>query len=209
MTLEFAAARENMVENQVRTNDVTDLAIQDAMREVRRERVCPPAKLHLAYAESVVEYAPGLYLMEPRDISKLLQGLRPRSGERALAIAAPYAALVMAAMGLKVRLRLPTGVDLSGSDLTGVEVVSGDLSASDEGGPYDIIVAEGAVRQAPEAWTAMLAQGGRLGVVERQGPVGRARLYQRGADHVVSSRILFDATPPMLPGFAPEAAFQF
>ncbi len=209
MTLDFAAARENMVENQVRTNDVTDLDIQDAMRVVRRERVCPPTKLHLAYAESVVEYAPGLYLMEPRDISKLLQGLHPRAGEHALAIAAPYAALVMAAMGLTVRLRLPADVAPPEMDLAGVEVVTGDLTAADESGPYDVIVAEGAVRQAPEAWTAMLGQGGRLGVVERQGPVGRARLYQRGADHVVSSRVLFDATPPMLPGFAPEPAFQF
>ncbi len=208
MSFDFAAARENMLENQVRTSDVTDHGIQDAMGAVRREAVCPPGRLHLAYAEATVEYAPGLYLMEPRDIAKLLQGVLPRPGERALAIAAPYAALVLAEIGLKVRLRLPAGVAL-GELGPAVEVVAGALSAVDEHGPYDVIAVEGAVHRAPGSWTDMLADGGRLGVVERDGPVGRARLYQRGHDGVVSSRILFDSTPPMLPGFAPEAAFQF
>ncbi|MDP9103668.1 MAG: protein-L-isoaspartate O-methyltransferase [Pseudomonadota bacterium] len=208
MTLDFAAARENMVENQVRTNDVTDLAIQDAMREVRRERVCPPTKLHLAYAEATVEYAPGYFLMEPRDIAKLLQGIKPKAGERALAIAAPYAAAVLAAMGLSVTLRLPEGAEsIDAGD--GVTVSIGDLAAAIESGPYDVIVVEGAVHRAPAAWTDLLAEGGRLGVVERDGPVGRARLYQRGIDGVVSVRPLFDSTPHVLPGFGPVAAFAF
>ena len=213
MTLDFAAARENMVENQVRTNDVPDLGVQDAMRAVRRERLCPPSRLHLAYAEAPVDYAPGYALMEPRDVAKLLQGLRPKAGERALAIAAPYAAAVLSAMGLKTALRLPAGVDAG--DLVahlaedGVPTVTGDLAALDENGPYDVILVEGAVRQAPAAWIDMLHLGGRLGVIERDGPVGRARLYTRSVENVVSARTLFDATPPMLPGFEPAPAFQF
>jgi len=206
MTLDFAAARENMVENQVRTNDVTDLAIQDAMRVVRREQVTPPTKLHLAYAEAAVEYAPGYFLMQPRDVAKLLQGVQPRAGEKALAIAAPYAAAVLSAMGLEVTLRLPDGVDVA---VENVGASVGDLAAVLETAPYDVIVVEGAVDQVPAAWTDMLAEGGRLGVVERKGPVGRARLYQRGVDGVISSRTLFDATPPMLTGFTPAPAFAF
>jgi protein-L-isoaspartate(D-aspartate) O-methyltransferase len=213
MTLEFAAARENMVENQVRTNDVTDFGVQDAMRLVRRERLCPPTRLHLAYAEAPVEYAPGYYLMEPRDVAKLLQGLRPRPGERALAIAAPYGAAVLSAIGLKTALRLPLGVEpvdlVAHLAEDGVPTVPGDLAAVDENGPYDVILVEGAVDLVPEAWTDMLHLGGRLGVVERRGPVGRARLYTRSLDGVLSARTLFDATPPMLPGFAPVPAFQF
>jgi protein-L-isoaspartate(D-aspartate) O-methyltransferase len=208
MTLEFTAARENMVENQVRTNDVTDLAIQDAMREVKRETVCPPDKLHLAYAEAAVEYAPGYFLLQPRDVAKLLQGLRPREGERALAIAAPYAAAVLSAIGLSVTLRMPDGVAAPGGG-DGLNVSSGDISAFVEDAPFDVIVVEGAVHKAPAAWTEMLAEGGRLGVIERDGPVGRARLYQRGIDGLVSSRTLFDATPPILSGFTPAPAFAF
>lgn len=213
MSLDFAAARENMVENQVRTNDVTDHGVQDAMGAVKRERYVLPTRLPLAYAESSVEYAPGYHLLQPRDVSKLLQGLSPKPGERALAIAAPYAAAVLNEIGLVVSLRLPPNLDAGSltTSLTedGVPTVVGDLAGADENGPYDLIVVEGAVHRTPEAWIDMLGEGGRLGVIEREGPVGRARLYMRGWDGVVASRILFDATPPFIPGFEPAPAFQF
>ena len=190
MTLEFAAARENMVENQVRTNDVTDFGVQDAMRLVRRERLCPPARLHLAYAEAPVEYAPGYYLMEPRDTAKLLQGLRPRPGERALAIAAPYAAAVLEAMGLAVTRH------------------DGDDLKTPPAGEFDVVVCEGAVSDVPPAWLAALAPGGRLGVIVRQGPAGKMRLYLR-SDADIGWRPVFDATPPFLPGFEAQPGFVF
>lgn len=213
MTHEFGSARENMVQNQVRTNDVTDLAVQDAMREVDRERFCMPGREFLAYAESVVEYAPGWFLMEPREVSKLLQAVRPRAGERALAICAPYAAAVMAKIGLDVTLLTPKGEPeaavtraLEGS---GVRIVVGDPKTAGLGGPYQVLVCEGSVEQAPEAWQAAVAVGGRLGVVERMGPVGKARLYVRGDDNLVARREVFDATPPVLPGFEAKPSFAF
>ena len=212
MTLDFHAARENMVENQVRTNDVTDHDVQDAMRVIARESLCPPGKLHLAYAEAVVEYAPGLFLMQPRDISKLLQAVRPRAGECALAIAAPYAAAVMAEIGLKVTLRLPEGA-ASEAMIAAFEgkvaIQMADLSTVDDSGPYDAIVCEGAVDSAPKAWLDLLVKNGRLGVVERTGVVGRAKLYVRGPDNLIAGRPLFDAAPPFLDAFKPAAAFVF
>jgi protein-L-isoaspartate(D-aspartate) O-methyltransferase len=193
MTLDFGAARLNMVENQVRTNDVTDLNIQDAMRVVDRERFCAPEKRYLAYAEAPVEYAPGWFLMEPRDVSKLLQTIVPAPGERALAIAAPYAAAVLARIGLPV-------TELTRKD---------DLKGAIESGPYDVIICEGAVAEVPKTWLDALGVGGRLGVVVRRGPVGKARLYTRGEDGLAAGREVFDSTPPMLPGFAAEPSFAF
>ena len=99
---DLAAARLNMVESQVRTADVTDVRIHDAMRALRREEFTPPDKAHLAYADIEVEYAPGRWLLKPRDVAKLLQALKPMPGEQALAIAAPYAAAVLETMGLTV-----------------------------------------------------------------------------------------------------------
>ena len=40
---DFAAARRNMVDGQVRTADVTDLRILSAMLEIPRENFVPPA----------------------------------------------------------------------------------------------------------------------------------------------------------------------
>lgn len=213
MSLDFTAARINMVDNQVRTNDVTDLPIQDAMRVIARERFCPPGRQYLAYAELDPEYAPGWRLMQPRDISKLLQAIYPVAGERALAIAAPYAAAVLAQIGLDVTLRQPEGpafemaqAALAGS---GVRVVAGDIRQAGEGGPYDVLVCEGAVTQAPSAWTEVIDVGGRMAVVERDGPIGRGRLYLRGEDGVLARRDLFDSGAPLMPGFTPQPVFSF
>ncbi len=190
MAADFAAARENMVESQVRTADVTDLTITDAIRTVARESLLPATKAHAAYADTEVEYAPGRFLMRPRDIAKLLQMVGPKAGERALAIAAPYAAAVLEQIGLDV-------TRLDGEDLTAVS-----------GGPYDLIISEGAVSAVPDAWTGVLALHGRLGIVERTGPVGRAMSYVRSRDGV-GGRSVFDSAAPLLPGFAPREAFAF
>ena len=73
---------------------------------------------------------------------------------------------------------------------------------------YDVILCEAAVSQTPKAWLSALRLGGRLAAVERDGPVGKARLYLRG-DGGIASREVFDATPPMLPGFERRAQFAF
>jgi protein-L-isoaspartate(D-aspartate) O-methyltransferase len=188
---DFAAQRQTMVDSQVRPNDVTMLAIQIAMRAVPREALCPAGKTYLAYADAEVEYAPGRFLMRPREAAKMLQAVRPMAGERALAIAAPYAALVLEAMGLDVARR-----------------DDGDLAAPIEG-LYEVIVCEGAVADVPpESWTRALAPDGRLAVVVRDRRVGALRLYQSGADGV-GWRAVFDAAPPVLPGFEAKAGFVF
>jgi len=186
---DLAAARENMVESQVRTQDVTDVRIQDAMRVLPRERCTPAAKSYLAYADIEVEYAPGRWLLKPRDLAKLLQALRPMPDERALAIAAPYAAAVLELLGLEV-------------------TQAADPAAAPPPGEFDVIVCEGAVGRAPQAWLAALALDGRLGVVERDGPVGKAFLYVKGEDGI-GRRELFDSTPPVLAGMEAQHGFAF
>lgn len=210
MSFDFARARVNMVENQVRTNDVTDLAVQDAMRAVARERFCLPGRQSLAYAEAPLAYAEGFYLAEPRDVSKLLQAIAPKPGERALAIAAPYAAALLAAIGCAVTARLPQaapeGVKAALVE-NGVTVDPGSLTDLGELDPFDVIICEGAVTAIPRAWLKALAPGGRLGAVERRGPGGKARLILLGADGLLARRELFDSTPHLMPGFEPEPVF--
>ncbi len=185
MTPDFARTREIMVDSQVRTQDVTDAAIIDAMWAFPRESLTPDDRLWEAYADAEIAYAPGRWMLRPRDVAKLLQALRPRPGETALALSAPYAAAILGRLGLGVREQ-----DAS-------EAVAGD---------YDLIVCEGAVSTAPRSWKAALRPGGRLAVVERTGPVGRAMLYVRTGD-TWGSRSLFDSTPPVLAGFEPQRSF--
>jgi protein-L-isoaspartate(D-aspartate) O-methyltransferase len=214
--MDYTSARTNMVESQVRTADVTDFELQEAMRRIERERFLAPARAFAAYADAEPEICPGRYLMRPREVAKLLMGLKPRHGETALCIAAPYAAAVLADMGLKVTAlegdaRAAAIVEPALAHY-GVTQTSGDLAAP-QGSGFDVIVSEGAVGEIPAAWIAALRPGGRMGVVVRDGPVGKARLFVRGAQirdiGGASSRELFDATPPVLAGFARQTTFQF
>ena len=187
MPADLAAARLNMVESQVRVADVTDVRIHDAMRAVRREDLIASDRAWQAYADIEIEYAPGRSLMKPRDVAKLLQALRPMPGERVLALAAPYAGAVIEAMGLAV-----THQDT-------------DIATPADTG-FDVIVCEGAVARAPAAWLAALSPGGRLGVVERPGRVGRACIYLR-AGNGTGRQEAFDATAPLMADFASQPAF--
>lgn len=187
MSFDFAAARANMVDSQVRPSDVTDPRIHHAMRTLPREDFMPEGKRHLAYADVQVEYAPGRFLLKPRDVAKLLQALEPLPGERALAIAAPYAAAVLESLGVAVTRQ-------DGEDLK-----------APEGADYDLIVCESAVAKAPAAWIAALKPGGRLGLIERNG-VSRAVVYPHGS---VAGRPAFDAAQNFLAGFEPQHGFAF
>ncbi|HYC66617.1 protein-L-isoaspartate O-methyltransferase [Brevundimonas sp.] len=207
--MDFAAARKVMVDSQVRVNDVTDRDLQAALLAVPRERFLPAERAFAAYAEIEPEIANGRRLMLPRDLSKLLMALDLCAGETALAIAAPYAAAVMAQMGLTVTAQEADAevLDVVAPALAeaGVNAVVAPF-ARPVGEGYDVIVSEAAAPVRPEAWLAALKVGGRLAVVERAGPAGKAVLYVKGASGL-SRRELFDAAPPVLADLAPEPAF--
>ena len=207
--MDFAAARKVMVDSQVRVNDVTDRALQAALLAVSRERFLPSERAYSAYAEIEPEIAGGRRLMLARDLSKLLMALDARPGETALALAAPYAAVVLARLGLDSTAQESDAAvfDVVGEVLAeeGVRTVTAPLNAPANDG-YDVIVCEGAVPGRPEAWLKVLNVGGRMAVVERAGPVGKAVLYMRG-EQGVSRRELFNAAPPMLAELSPEPVF--
>lgn len=208
--MDFAAARKIMVDSQIRVNDVTDRGLQAALLDTPRERLCAPERAFSAYAEVEVEIAGDRRLMLARDVGKLLQALDARAGETALAIAAPYAACVLARMGLTVTAQEADAAvfDVIGDALSGcgvTPVVAPFRQPTGEG--YDLIISEAAVGGRAEAWLKALRVGGRLAVVERNGPAGKAVLYVKGAAGV-SRRELFDAAPPMLKEMTPEPVFQ-
>lgn len=209
--MDFVAARKMMVDSQVRVNDVTDRALQAALRAVPRERFCAPDRAFSAYAEVECDIANGRRLMLPREVAKLLGAIQPRAAEKALAVAAPYAAAVLAELGVVVTAQEADQavLDVVAPALAdaGVETIVAPF-AQPPGEDYDIIISEGAVGVRPQAWLDALTPGGRLAVVERDGAAGRGVLYVRGRDGF-SRRELFDAAPPMLAGMAPERAFSF
>lgn len=209
--MDYHTARQHMVESQVRVNDVTDTTLQLAMRHVARERLCAPSQGFAAYGDLEVAVAPGRVLMAPRDIAKLLQAVEPKPGETVLAIAAPYAAAVLAHVGCQVTMldadsRVLAVVEPYLKEL-GVKTAVADLRKLDAS-DYDAVIVEGAVAELPSAWLKALKVGGRLGVVLKDSRIGRARLYIR-LDTGFSEREVFDSSPSILPGFDRAPGFVF
>lgn len=77
-----------------------------------------------------------------------------------------------------------------------------------EHGPFDAILLEGAIEVLPAAVAAQLKPGGRIAAIFVDGSRGQARLGLMTAGGIAWRRI-FDATAPVLPGFAATKAFEF
>ena len=71
--MDFVAARENMIECQLRTNKITDRRILDAMGSIPRERFVPSGKEEFAYADVDIPCAAGRCLMAPMAVARLVQ----------------------------------------------------------------------------------------------------------------------------------------
>lgn len=217
---DFALARRNMVDGQLRPNRVTNAALLAALSELPREKFLPEAVRSVAYADEDVPLGAGRYLMEPMVLARLIQTLQPQSEDRALVVGAGrgygvalLARLVKAVAALESDPALATAGEQTVKDLglAGVQWVVGKLEQGAPGpAPYDVILIEGAVRQVPQAIFDQLAEGGRLAVIVAgaAGAMGVAQIFVKDGG-VTSGRPLFEAGTPLLPGFAPPPRFTF
>lgn len=217
--MDYAAARYNMVEGQIKPNRVTDFALLNAFANVPRERFVPKALHGIAYVDEDIRIAPGRFLMEPMVLARLINEAEIGRDDVVLDVgcATGYATAIMARLAnTVVAVESDRALAAEATDLLGqlgvhnAAVVEGSLDQGYPGqAPYQAILINGAVAKVPEFITNQLADGGRLvTVVNEHGGVGRAMLFQR-LGNTVSHRVLFDAATPYLPGFEPQPAFEF
>ena len=88
--MDYQIARHNMVENQVRTNKVTDPLVIAAMEEVPRELFLPEGKRGIAYVDEDIPVGNGRYAMEPMVIARMMQSAEIARSDVALVIGAGY-----------------------------------------------------------------------------------------------------------------------
>ncbi len=220
---DFAAARNNMVDCQIRPNRVTDPRVLDAMRSLPREQFVPPHLAALAYIDEDLPLGGGRVLVEPLVTARLVQMARIRAGERVLVVGAGtgYGAAMASACGGKVTALedntalLAIALRMLPKVAPTVRVVEGSLAAGlPSEGPWDAIMIEGAVSAIPDAYASQLAPGGRLVTViaSPDGPGGRAVLAEPvsatgGAR--LRCREMYDCNTPPLPGLRTAPAFVF
>lgn len=218
---DYAQSRKRMVDNQLRTNDVTDHRILDAMELVPREKFVLPSKRSVAYIDEEVaisDAAPGRKLMRPHVFGKLLQLAQIRPDDVVLLVGGGtgYSSAVLAKLAASV-VAVEENADLVSVATENLMELGIDNAAVIEGqlvdgcaseGPYDVIVVDGAVENLPETLLDQLKPDGRLVTVEGRGGAASAMVYQ-GSDAAVSGRFGFNASVSVLPGFTRAAEFVF
>jgi len=213
-----ATARRLMVEGQVRTADVTDADLLEAMQTLPRERFLPPSLAQLAYVDGDIPIGSGRALLKPMVLAKLIQAARVGRQERVLDVGCGtgYSTAVLARLaGLVIGLEQDPELARQAKDALAdvgaekVEVAVGPLTAGwPPGGPYDVILLEGATEIAPEALGRQLSPAGRLVGVYGRLPATKATIFHLIEGQLVG-RPIFDAAAPLLPGFVAPPAFVF
>lgn len=215
---DFALARRNMVEGQLRPNRVTNSQLLTVVGTLPREKFLPDGLRSVAYSDEDVPLGSGRFLMEPMVLARLIQTLQPRETDRALVVAsgrgygaALLSRLVKSVVAVECDAALAAAASQTAKELAlaNIEQKVGPLEAG-AAGPYDVILIEGAVQQVPAAIVAQLVDGGRLATIVAgpPGALGTAQLFVKEGG-VASARTLFDAGTPSLPGFAPPPRFTF
>lgn len=215
----YASARAHMVDGQIRPNRVTDRRLLEVLRSMPREQFLPEALRPLAYIDDNLSLGDSRVLIEPLILARLLQLGRARPGERVLVVGAGvgYGAAVLTAcgasvVGLEESPALLAAARVACATLApGLTLVQGRLAGGHpDGGPYGLIVIEGAVRAIPPALATQLAQpDGRLvTVLAEEGRMPQAVIAEATPAGLVA-RFAFDASTPLLPSLLPAAAFTF
>ena len=217
--MDFAAARHNMIEGQIRTNRVTDPALLDVLATLPREQFVPAERRAIAYIDEDIRLTGERYMMEPMVLARLLQAAEPTKTDVALDVgcATGYATAVLAhltatAIGLEndAALARQAGETLVRLAIDNAIVVEGELSDGyAKHGPYDVILVNGAAAEIPAALLDQLAEGGRLVGVRRRGNGPGEAILMLKRHGAVAGRTLFEAAVPYLPAFAPKPRFVF
>ncbi|MEX6507726.1 protein-L-isoaspartate O-methyltransferase [Jiella sp. M17.18] len=217
--MDFEAARIKMVDNQVRTTDVTSHAILRAFLQVPREEFVPASWKPLAYIDEDVPLGDGRFLMEASPFAKLLQlvSIGPDDVVLDVGCGTGYSAAILShlagsvvALEENATLAASASETLARLDFVTCAVVEGPLNEGyPSEAPYDVIVFEGAVETLPDTFFDQLRNGGRMVVVEGVGLAAEAKLYIKDDEGVVSQRFGFNCAIKPLPGFKKAAAFVF
>lgn len=216
--MDYATARRNMVESQLRPNKVTDQAVLDALAAVPRELYVPEPMRGVAYVDEDIPLGGGRFLMEPMILARLVQLAAVQPGDAVLVIGSGtgYGAAIVSRLAGRVvalesdrGLARPAAENLKAAGAANVAAIEGPLpGGAPQLAPFDVILFEGSVDAVPPAIVEQLANGGRLVAVANQDGIGRATLMTR-RDGGVASRVAFDAAVPRLPGFERAAVFVF
>ena len=215
----------NMIDGQLRTNDITDKRVLQAMTDVPRQAFLPLAFHNTAYVDEDLPLTRGRMMMEPLTFARLIQLADIKEDSSVLVIGAlnGYAAAIAAQLTQHV---VATELDSTLIEQAkeklkalGIEHVKWQQVKSLAAGyslsaPYDAIIVNGAVEFIPENLGAQLSISGKLTAVRNitkrpgfSGGLGKVVVVNRMGGRL-QFREHYDASTAILPGFINKSDFS-
>ncbi|HEY0853455.1 MAG TPA: protein-L-isoaspartate O-methyltransferase [Devosia sp.] len=216
--VDFERARQVMVDNQLRTSNVTDRRLLAAMGSIARENFVPASRQGLAYIDEAHDLGHGRAMPAPAPFAKLVQlaEIQPTDAVLDLGAGLGYSTAVLAQLAHEVvgvesdeTLAAEARKALAAAGVSNAEIV---VSAFDDAQPhargFDVIVLEGTVDEIPHGLFKLLRDGGRLVAMIRRGPTAVANVFVKtGA--TVNSRAEFNTSLPPLTAAKKADEFVF
>jgi protein-L-isoaspartate(D-aspartate) O-methyltransferase len=214
---DFGRAREHMVDNQLRTSNITDWRILSQFSTVPREVFVAAERQSVAYIDDIQwfgETGKGRFMSAPTTLARLVQLGEITEADSVLdvGVASGYSTAIIAGLcGSVVGLESDGGLASSAAanieslGIANARIVDGDLKAVGKG-PFNAIIMEGALESVPPEYFSVLADGGRLVALIRKGPVAVATVFLKTGKGI-ASRPEFNASLPPL--FQTKAEEQF
>jgi len=220
MTIDYARAREMMVEQQVRPWDVLDATVLEVIGRMPREAFVPEAQRALAYADIELPLGHGARMMKPVVEGRMLQALDLQPGDSVLEVGtgsgyatACIAALAREVVSLEIEPELATAararLDATGLG-TNVRIETVDALQYAPSRSFDVVCVTAAVTTVPARFLEWLRPGGRLFVVRGHAPVMEAVLLRHSGDvNAPAVESLFETELEYLRGTEPVPQFSF
>jgi protein-L-isoaspartate(D-aspartate) O-methyltransferase len=195
------AAREQMIEQQVRAWDVLDERVLAILRAVPRERFVPAAQRFLAFADVEIALPHAQHMLRPSVAGRLLQALALSGSERVLEVGGGtgYVTACLAASSRAVRsieifadLAEAATANLAACSVDNAQVVNEDALHLSLDTRYEAIALTASLPEYDGRWERQLEVGGRLFVVVGEAPIMEARLIRRLSEDTWTSESLFE-----------------
>jgi protein-L-isoaspartate(D-aspartate) O-methyltransferase len=212
-------ARNNMVEQQIRTWEVLDQDVLDLLYLVPREEFVPPQHKALAFSDMEIPIGEGERMWQPKLEARVIQELSIRKTDHVLEVGTGsgyLTALLSHRAGhvhsVEIRPALAElgRKNLSRQGLDNVTLHAGDAARGwPSQAPYDVIVLTGSTPVLPRAFLEQLAPGGRLFAIVGEAPAMSARLVTCTARGAYASVDLFETVIAPLVNAEQPSRFKF
>ena len=212
------SARRQMVEQQVRTWDVFDADVLNAMGSVARDMFVPSELRNVAYADAEIPLPHHQCMLRPSLVGKLVQALHIKATDDVLEVGTGSGYLTACIAGIAGTV---TSIDmyndfiqsakekLADCGIKNVTLQQMDAMTELPPGRFDAIALTGSVSKLDERFINALKPGGRLFVVTGTAPAMTAMLITAGDDGVATAEELFETNIPPLVLNEEQPVFSF